>query len=128
MTTKEFTMESAKTAPSPSQNVQAHGRLQYNMDLLHSAMGVCTESGELLDAVKKHVFYGKPLDTVNLVEEVGDILWYLSLLENAIDWPNLLDVAMEKNVAKLRKRYGDKFTESGAINRNTEAERSILEG
>ena len=41
--------------------------------IIHSAMGCATEAGELLDSVKKHIFYGRELDTVNLQEEIGDM-------------------------------------------------------
>ena len=46
-------------------------------------MGVGTEGGELLDIVKKNQFYGKPVDWVNVREEIGDVLWYLALLGRA---------------------------------------------
>lgn len=44
---------------------------------LHMSIGVAGELGELLDAVKKHVIYEKPLDVVNVVEELGDVWWYV---------------------------------------------------
>jgi len=47
--------------------------------LLHAAMGMVTESGELIDAIKKHLFYGKPVDKVNMKEEIGDVCWYVAL-------------------------------------------------
>ena len=45
-------------------------------DQLHMAVGVLGEMGELLDAVKKSVIYRKPLDRENLIEELGDIMFY----------------------------------------------------
>lgn len=47
--------------------------------VFHAAMGLVTESGELIDAYKKHIYYGKDLDRVNIKEEIGDICWYLAL-------------------------------------------------
>ena len=44
--------------------------------LLHGVIGLVTETSELLDAIKKSLFYGKPLDKTNLIEELGDLLWY----------------------------------------------------
>ena len=41
--------------------------------LLHAAMGLCTESGEFMDMMKKHILYGKTIDEVNLKEELGDL-------------------------------------------------------
>lgn len=105
----------------------AHSRVTPEMTrLLHGVIGVATESGELLDAVKKHVYYGKPLDKVNLMEEVGDCMWYLALILREIDYS--FEEVADINIKKLRARYGEKFSEYDAQNRNLEIERSILEG
>lgn len=50
-----------------------------NERMLHAGLGLATESGELLDAIKKEMYYGKSLDTVNVKEELGDLCWYLAL-------------------------------------------------
>lgn len=97
-----------------------------NIRLLHAAIGLCTESGEVQDALKKHLFYGKPLDKVNLSEELGDIFWYIAILSDALGVS--FDEIQEKNIAKLKARYGDKFTEAAALNRDLDTERKILEG
>jgi len=89
-------------------------------DLLHSAMGISTEAGELLDNVKKTTFYGKPLDVVNLKEELGDMFWYAALLCNYLD--TSFEEVMSANIDKLKVRYPEKWTHDKAINRNTEAE------
>jgi NTP pyrophosphatase (non-canonical NTP hydrolase) len=93
--------------------------------LMHAMIGMATESGEIQDQLKKHIFYGKPLDKTNLVEELGDLMWYVGIMANQLDVS--LEEVMEKNIAKLRKRYGEKFTEAAALNRNLDAERKILE-
>lgn len=93
--------------------------------LSHAMIGMCTEAGEFQDAVKKHLFYGKPLDTVNLAEELGDLMWYVAIACDTLGVS--LQEVMEKNIAKLKARYGDKFTEEAALNRNLEKERTILE-
>src|SRR5437764_1204166 len=49
-------------------------------DLLHAILGISGEAGELVDAFKKELIYGKTLDIENLKEEAGDILWYMALL------------------------------------------------
>jgi NTP pyrophosphatase (non-canonical NTP hydrolase) len=94
--------------------------------LCHAMIGLCTEAGEFQDAVKKSLFYGKTLDRTNLAEELGDIMWYVAIACDTLG-VNLEDV-MEKNIAKLKARYGDKFTEQAALNRDLETERKILEG
>jgi NTP pyrophosphatase (non-canonical NTP hydrolase) len=98
----------------------------YDMNLLHAAMGIGTEAGELLDAFKRKIFYGKDLDVVNIKEEVGDIMWYVAILlrELDLDFHEILDL----NIKKLRARFPDKFTEAHALNRDLDTERTILEG
>jgi NTP pyrophosphatase (non-canonical NTP hydrolase) len=94
--------------------------------VLHAAMGLCTESGELLDALKKNMFYGKELDIVNLQEEVGDLFWYIAMLCDALGVT--FEEVWEQNIAKLRARYPEKFTEHHAENRDLQKERDVLEG
>lgn len=93
--------------------------------LLHGAMGLCTESGEFLDAIKKHLFYGKELDLVNLIEESGDLFWYLAIIHSVMG--KAFEYAMKLNIEKLRARYGEKFNKEGAIVRDLGKEREILE-
>jgi NTP pyrophosphatase (non-canonical NTP hydrolase) len=94
--------------------------------LLHGAIGLSTETGELLDAIKKHIYYGKPLDLVNISEESGDICWYIGLIIDVLQ--TTLDDVMTVNIDKLKARYPEKFTEFHAENRDLETERKILEG
>lgn len=152
------------------------------MDLFHAKVGIVGEIGELCDAFKKHYVYGKPLDLVNLKEELGDTFWSLVFLcslqgrklgnwgatwnapanrEEA--WPrhailvmsheagaiamygrqsitlqamleqlcwhfdmSISDV-LETNIAKLAARYGDKYSDYAALNRDLTAERAVLE-
>jgi NTP pyrophosphatase (non-canonical NTP hydrolase) len=93
--------------------------------ILHGIIGISTESGELLDAIKKHLMYGKPLDEVNIKEEVADCFWYMAILADTLGFS--FEEIQERNIAKLKARFGDKFTEESAINRDLEKERKILE-
>ena len=92
--------------------------------LIHASMGLSTESAEFLDAMKKHVFYGKDLDSVNIKEELGDCLWYLFVALDVFGWT--LEEVMQLNHDKLKKRYGNSFSEDKAINRNVREERELL--
>jgi NTP pyrophosphatase (non-canonical NTP hydrolase) len=94
--------------------------------LLHAQMGIASEGGEISDQLKKHVFYGKELDTVNIAEEIGDLFWYCALACNELGI-NFSSI-METNIAKLKARYGDKFSQHAALNRDLSKERAILEG
>lgn len=184
--------------------------LPFASHLVHMALGVAGEVGEIIDAVKKVLIYGKAPDTINFKEEVGDITWYIACLlkELAVDplvmqrfldrgvvagktiqakiaaeapssmelgrvvlhinkevaelafdlaqlseegvatsvaigfierlsnftgvIAGLVDVdvsqAMERNIEKLKERYGDKFSAHAALNRDLGAERRVLEG
>ena len=95
------------------------------LDVLHCLVGMQTELGELADPYKKHIYYGKDLDKTNVAEELADQIWYavnLARIEN-ID----LVKALQNNIAKLKVRFPEKFTEQNAIDRNLEAERVELE-
>jgi NTP pyrophosphatase (non-canonical NTP hydrolase) len=93
--------------------------------LLHGMIGVCTESGELQDMVKKHLVYGKSLDLTNVMEECFDVMWYVSLCLDAAGFS--MEEAMERGIAKLRARYPNGFTEEAALNRDLAKERAELE-
>lgn len=103
----------------------AHQAATKEDDLLHGTAGVCTEAGELMDIYKKHKFYGKPVDWVNVKEEVGDVMWYLALVCRSAGIT--LEDAARVNIEKLRVRYPEKFTADAALKRDLGAERKILE-
>lgn len=93
--------------------------------ILHAAIGLVTESGELIDALKKSMYYGKELDLTNVKEEAGDILWYLAILFDAIGTD--FTTEQERVIAKLKARFPEKFTDKLAAERNLEVERDVLE-
>ena len=93
--------------------------------VLHAAIGLVTESGELIDAVKKTLFYGKELDVTNVKEEAGDILWYLAILFDALG--TNFETEQQRVLEKLKARFPEKFTEKDAFERDLETERKILE-
>jgi hypothetical protein len=100
------------------------------IDMLHAATRMVTEAGELMDMLKKHIFYGKDLDLVNAEEELGDSNWYQSLMIHSMKMKNHVttwEQIWEKNIEKLKARYGDKFNEVGALDRDLDKERQILE-
>jgi NTP pyrophosphatase (non-canonical NTP hydrolase) len=72
-------------------------------NLIHGIMGVAGEVGELLDTIKKHVIYKKELDYENVVEELGDIEFYLEVIRQEMGIER--DETLESNIIKLRKRY-----------------------
>lgn len=87
----------------------------YQMDLLHASLGVASDAGELVDAIKKHLIYGKELDVDNVIEEIGDVMWFLALMAHAVSID--LGAVAKANIAKLAKRYPDKYSDQAAIAR-----------
>lgn len=84
--------------------------------LMHMAIGVSGEAGELLDAIKKQVIYRKPLDMDNVLEEMGDIEFYLEGLRQGLGITR--DDCLAANIAKLGKRYvGMKYSDQAAQDR-----------
>ncbi len=71
--------------------------------LIHAVMGVSGESGEILDAIKKHTIYKKPLDLENVIEELGDIEFYLEALRDILKITR--EQTLEANIKKLSVRY-----------------------
>ena len=83
--------------------------------LINSMMGLCGESGEAIDIVKKHLFHSHELDKDKLVKELGDIAWYLAEAAQAIDVP--LEEILRLNIEKLKKRYPEGFDAEKSIHR-----------
>lgn len=91
----------------------------------HAIFGLVTEAGELMDEMKKAKIYGKEIDVINLVEEAGDIMWYLALLSDELNVP--FEEIWDKNIKKLRARYPEKYIQGNALARNLKRERKVLE-
>lgn len=119
-------IENAKKTESVNyENIASRLQSKSMIRILHSALGLSTEAGEILDAIKKHVYYGKELDKVNLFEEVGDLFWYLAIMADELGFS--FEDAMKKNVEKLEARYGSRFSSDKAIDRDLNKERTVLE-
>lgn len=88
--------------------------------LLHAGMGLCTEAGEVMDALKRTWFYGKALDKEKLITECGDLLWYLAVMAQSLRIS--LEEIAKMNISKLRARYPEGFTEHDALNRDLDIE------
>ena len=91
----------------------------------HALLGIVTEAGELVDAMKRAKIYGADLDVTNLIEETGDLMWYLALLCDELRVS--FEVVWDKNIRKLAARYPEKYTDNNALRRNLKQERKKLE-
>lgn len=89
--------------------------LTRNEQLRNAAYGLNGEAGEVINLLKKHEFQGHPLSKERMIDELGDLLWYIAL---ACDSMNMqIEDAMRYNVDKLRKRYPEGFDAERSINR-----------
>ena len=83
--------------------------------LINSVMGLCGESGEAIDIVKKWLAQGHELDREKLVKELGDIAWYLAETAYALEIP--LEEIFRGNIEKLAKRYPEGFSAQRSVER-----------
>ena len=84
--------------------------------LINGVMGLCGESGEAIDIVKKHLAQGHELDREHLIKELGDIAWYIAETATALDVE--LEDVLTQNIEKLKKRYPEGFCTENSIHRN----------
>ena len=76
--------------------------------LMNALMGLCGESGEAIDIVKKWMAHGHELDKEHLAKELGDIAWYLAEAATALDMD--LEDILQANIEKLKNRYPEGFS------------------
>lgn len=83
--------------------------------LINGVMGLCGESGEVIDIVKKYLAQGHKLDKDKIIDELGDVAWYLAETAYCLDVD--LETVLTKNIEKLKKRYSEGFDSNKSINR-----------
>jgi len=84
--------------------------------LTEKALGIVGEAGEIGDYLKKVLCHGHPMNIEKLTDEAGDLMWYLSTTLTTYDIT--LEEVIEHNIAKLKARYPDGFSEERSINRS----------
>lgn len=82
-------------------------------NLLNHILGLCGEVGEVAELIKKDLYHSRPIPEGKMLDELGDVLWYLTALATDFDL-NLSDIA-QHNIDKLRARYPDGFVQGGGI-------------
>jgi NTP pyrophosphatase (non-canonical NTP hydrolase) len=98
--------------------------LKIDPRVFHSVVGIATEGTELVEAVFNAEFRNEQFDTVNMVEELFDVMWYILVAHDATKQE--LENTLEMGFAKLKLRFSDKFTAAGALNRDLASERELL--
>lgn len=86
---------------------------QQQLDLVHMAMGLAGESGEVTDLIKKHWAYDKMLNESALREELGDVMFYVVGMLNVLGWT--LEDILQENMTKLKLRYPKGYSDDDAI-------------
>ncbi|MBR2246279.1 MAG: nucleoside triphosphate pyrophosphohydrolase family protein [Bacilli bacterium] len=104
MEINEFQELSTRTMPEGDKN----GKANY-------ALGVTGEGGEVADIIKKHLFHGHELNREKLIEELGDVMHYVSGVAKMFDIS--LEEITEYNLNKLKDRYPEGFSKERSINR-----------
>ena len=108
MTINEYQAAALRTAQTD--------KLSASALLLNSALGLCGESGEVADLVKKHRFQGHDIDVEHIAKELGDVAWYLAVGAYAIGYD--LETILQMNVDKLKARYPDGFSADRSLHRD----------
>jgi NTP pyrophosphatase (non-canonical NTP hydrolase) len=92
--------------------------LDRDQRLLDATAGLAEEAGEVLGLVRKHVFMRHDLDIARLTTELGDALWCLTAAAGAVG-VSLEEVAAA-NLAKLRRRYPEGYSDERSVDRGQE--------
>ena len=108
MTINEYQTAALRTAQTD--------KLTANELLLNSALGLCGESGEVADLLKKYHFQGHDLDLDHIAKELGDVAWYLAVGAYAIVLD--LESIFRMNKEKLEARYPDGFSTDRSLHRD----------
>lgn len=87
--------------------------------LMNALMGLCGESGEAIDLMKKHLYQGHELDQDKLIKELGDIAWYLAEAATGLNID--LSEVLQRNLNKLHARYPQGFSTERSLHREAES-------
>lgn len=123
MTTEAEHIKMVRSLVKPSVDIaQDFTEMPYKAHLMHMVIGVAGEAGELLDALKKHCIYGKSIDLANVIEELGDLEFYLAGIREQFNLQR--EDILRANIKKLTKRYGDgwNYSNEAAIARPDKVE------
>lgn len=112
MNANHYQREALRTDPLHGQLIKEYTifdpeRFTATCRLMQGLMGLCGESGEALDILKKVIFQGHELDRQHLASELGDVAWYLAVSADALGFS--LNEIFRMNIEKLRKRYPEGF-------------------
>ena len=83
--------------------------------VLNGCLGLAGEAGEFNDMVKKTIFHETPMDIDHAKKELGDVLWYISMICFSFGWD--MEEIMQMNIDKLKARYPEGFSVEHSLHR-----------
>lgn len=89
--------------------------MSISTETIRGIMGIVTEAGELMDALKKTMFYGRDIDRDNVRKRINNIMQYIMVIMRSEGWD--LEDIMQENIDKLKIRYPEQFTTELSIKR-----------
>lgn len=95
--------------------IRTSGTMNREEMLMNGALGLCGEGGEVAEQIKKWKFQGHELDLDKIANELGDVLWYIAIMAEAIEVD--METVMRKNIEKLQNRYPEGFDAKKSLNR-----------
>lgn len=111
MTANEYQTQASRTLIDGPDSVYSGTDIM----LVWNALGLAGEAGEVADTIKKAVFHQHGIDRDELIKELGDVLWYAAALCTKLDVS--MSEVMEKNIAKLIKRYPNGYASADSLTR-----------
>ena len=108
MTINEYQAAALRTAQTD--------KLTANELLLNSALGLCGESGEVADIIKKSRFQGHYIEIEHIAKELGDVAWCRAVGAYAIGYG--LETILRMNVGKLKARYPNGYSTDRGLHRD----------
>ncbi len=109
--TKNLSLDEYQSLASRTAGAGGEGQQR----LIIAALGLAGEAGEFANMVKKLTAHGHEISPEILADELGDVMWYVAEAATAIGVS--LGQIGDTNVAKLRKRYPEGFSQERSINR-----------
>ena len=83
--------------------------------VINACFGLSGETGELVDAIKKNIFHGHPLEKEKIKKELGDVCWYVAMMCESFGFE--MEEVMQTNIDKLKARYPEGFSTERSMHR-----------
>lgn len=91
------------------------GTLSAKENICNLVFGLNGEAGEVTELIKKSLFHGHKLKKEKLIEELSDVMWYLTNIATFYNIP--MTYILDENIKKLEERYPEGFSKEKSINR-----------